>query len=172
MKVYNIIVKGIRSTFVDVDGSNNDVFLNVDMATDNAGEVAVRVIARKKEQSKIIGEYDPIPFMYSSTFQNLDVYAFDGTYNEYAQGSFYIDLSNVVEGLTKDNLCDYDFEFIISDSYEDASSLKVNNVKLYIKSTDTYLDTALNSQTKLNYNALNIKYFFSCSLLISNILIL
>jgi hypothetical protein len=143
---------------VDVDGSNNDVFLNIDMATDNAGEVAVKVIARKKGETEIIGDYDPIPFFYATTLQNLDVYAFNGTFDENAEGNFYIDLSNVVEGINKDNLSEYDFEIVISNLYEDASVLKVNNVKMYIKSTDTYLDTALTEQAQLNYRSLNIKY--------------
>ena len=143
---------------VDVNEEDNDVFLNIDMATDNAGEVAVNIIVKDRTTGEEINNYNPIPFTYSTTFQNIGVNAFDGTYNENAEGNFYIDLSNVVEGITKDNLDNYDFEISISDSYDDASCLKVNNVKLYIKSTDTYIDTALNEKVQLNYRALNIKY--------------
>ncbi|MBE5935093.1 MAG: hypothetical protein E7262_04810 [Lachnospiraceae bacterium] len=143
---------------VDVKEEDNDVFLNIDMATDNAGEVAVNILAKDRATGEVIGDYNPVPFIYSTTFQNIGVNAFDGTYNENAQGSFYIDLSNVVKGISKDNLENYDFEISISDSYEDASSLKVNNVKLYIKSTDTYIDTALTEKASLNWRSLLIKH--------------
>ena len=143
---------------VDVNGQDNDVFLNINMATDNAGEVAVNIVAKDKTTGVIVGDYNPIPFAYSTTIQNIGVNAFDGTYNEYAEGNFYIDLSNAVKGLSKDNFNNYDWEITIVDLYEDASRLKVNNVDFYIKSTDNYIDTAVNETVELNWNALNINF--------------
>ncbi len=143
---------------VDVDSSDSDCLLALDLETDNAEQVHVNIAVKDKTTGEEINNYNPAPFKYSSTIYNLGVSGFRGYGNENNKGEFYIDLGNVVDGLTKDKIDNYDWEITVADTVYDASNLKVNGVKIYIVSENRYIDTALRVPMTMDTQTLKIYY--------------
>ena len=144
---------------VDVDENKRDCFVKIDMETDNADQVAVNITATDRTTGEMINALCPIPFLFSDTFQNLGMTGFDGS-NGSSRGEFYLDLTNVVPEINKENLENYDIDIVVSDTFENGSPVKVNDIDIYIKSENKYLGTAFsNTNGKvLNNQAVRVKY--------------
>ena len=143
---------------VDLDSSDSDCMLALDLETDNAGEVHVNIVAKDKVTGAEVGNFNPIPFKYSSTIYNLGVTGFRGYGMDNTRGEFYIDLGHVVEGLTKDTIDNYNWEITLADTIYDASALKANSAKIYIVSQDRYIDTALRVPMTMDTQTLKVYY--------------
>ena len=94
--------------------------------------------------------YKPVPFYYSSVILTPGVYPYNG-YRSDNKGEFYIDLSNVVKGVTKETINNYNWYITVVDAIYDASDIKVNNAKLYIVSEDKYIDTDWTEPVTIDY---------------------
>lgn len=141
---------------VDVDGSDSDCFLALDLETTNADEIHVNVVATDKTTGEEVGNFNPVPFRYSNTIYNLGQNGINGSMNN--KGQFYIDLGNVVQGLTKDTIDNYDWKITIVDLEKDTNYLNVNGAKIYVASEDRYIETALRVPMPINGKSLVVCY--------------
>ena len=104
------------------------------------------------ENDKETGEehyYNPVPFSNASIIFGMGAYPFNGLASD-NKGEFYIDLGNCVKGITKDDLGKYDWSIHVSDMEFDASSVKINNARMYIVSENKYINSDLQQPVTLD----------------------
>lgn len=134
---------------IDTDVSDSDCYAALELESDSAHQTRLVITATDKE-GNVAGTYNPVPFFNSPIILTPGVYPYNG-YNSDGKGEFYIDLSNVVKGITKDTMNDYNWYITVVDAIYDASNIKVNNAKLYVVSEDKYIDTNATSPVTIDY---------------------
>lgn len=135
---------------IDTDTSDSDCYAALELESDSAHQTRLVVSATDKD-GNVVGTYKPVPFFNSPIIQTPGVYPYNG-YGSDNKGEFYIDLSNVVKGVTKDTINDYNWYITVADAVFDASDIKVNNAKLYIVSEDRYIDTDWTEPVTIDYD--------------------
>ena len=134
---------------IDTDISDSDCYAAVELESDSAHQTRLVITATSKD-GNVSWTYKPVPFYNSSVILTPGVYPYNG-YRSDNKGEFYIDLSNVVKGVTKETINNYNWYITVVDAIYDASDIKVNNAKLYIVSEDKYIDTDWTEPVTIDY---------------------
>ena len=133
---------------IDTDISDSDCYAAVELESDSALQTRLVITATSKD-GNVSWTYKPVPFYNSSVILTPGVYPYNG-YRSDNKGEFYIDLSNVVKGVTKETINNYNWYITVVDAIY-ASDIKVNNAKLYIVSEDKYIDTDWTEPVTIDY---------------------
>lgn len=133
---------------IDTDISDSDCYAAVELESDSAHQTRLVITATSKD-GNVSWTYKPVPFYNSSVILTPGVYPYNG-YRSDNKGEFYIDLSNVVKGVTKETINNYNWYITVVDAIY-ASDIKVNNAKLYIVSEDKYIDTDWTEPVTIDY---------------------
>ena len=133
---------------IDTDISDSDCYAAVELESDSAHQTRLVITATSKD-GNVSWTYKPVPFYNSSVILTPGVYPYNG-YRSDNKGEFYIDLSNVVKGVTKETINNYNWYITVVDAIY-ASDIKVNNAKLYIVSEDKYIDTDWTAPVTIDY---------------------
>lgn len=145
---YNII--GIT---VDVDNTDDDCYLALDIQTKDLESVNVSITAT--DQVGATHTYNPVPFG-ASLKNGLGSYPFTTNSNG-DRGQFYIDLTNVIDNLTKESFMNYKWNVTITDS-SSKKDVIIHSVKIYNKSDDTDSASINTEPIILNYNSTSLDF--------------
>ena len=133
---------------VDVDPTDSNLFLALDIDTDNASTVEIHIKATSKNNGRTY-EYDPVPFANSGMLKTLGAYPFN---SNKTSSFFMIDLSNMISKINKNDIDRYNWEITVTDNLADGCYLTINSAKFYDVNTDKYYDTSISKAVKLDNN--------------------
>lgn len=133
---------------VDTNVEDNNTLLEMEFTTNDAQSIQLNIKAQSRETDELY-EYAPVPFSNSNLMQNVGSSNLNGMEANGNKGTFCIDLSNVVPGITPDRLDEYNWEVSVMDATEDESGIKVTEAKFYNALEDLYIDSSLKQQIEL-----------------------
>lgn len=133
---------------VDTNIEDNNTLLQIEFTSDDAKSIQLNIKAQSRDTDTIY-EYAPVPFSNSNLMQNVGNSNLNGVEADGNKGTFCIDLSNVVTGITPDKLDDYNWEISVMDATEDESGIKVTEAKFYNALDDVYIESSLKQQIEL-----------------------
>ena len=107
--------------------SKTDTFAEFTMNTKYANTVKVDISATDVNGETLT--YGVSPFKSSGMYYSIGGYGFDGTRSA-TDGTFTVDLKNVIPNLTPDKINDYKWSITFTDTTNDNSSLVIKDVKL------------------------------------------
>ncbi|MBE5936122.1 MAG: hypothetical protein E7262_10155 [Lachnospiraceae bacterium] len=102
--------------------------------------------------------YGVAPFKSSNMYYSVGAVSLDGT-RKAADGTFVIDLDNVVKDITPDTINDYTWNINFTDSTRDSKSLIIKDVKLLDTKNNKEYDSSLEEDETINgtYTRIYIK---------------
>jgi len=136
---------------IAVNDVENDCYAVLDVTTNDLKSLTVKVTATSDDGKK--KEYEPAPFT-NAMIRGMGAYPFNSS-EDGANGEFYIDLSNIVENVTKDNVDDYEWKFEIASTSQQNESV-INSFKVFTKQDNNYTDSYVEEPITLKNNMADI----------------
>ena len=115
----------------------------------SASASSIKVDITATDKSGKTYEYGVAPFKSSSMYYSVGDVALDGT-KKAADGTFVIDLDNVVEDVTPETIKDYTWTIKFTDTKNDAKELIIKEVKLLDTKNDVTFDSNLKESVVVN----------------------
>lgn len=125
----------------------SNTFAEFTMNSPSATTVKVDISATNSNGEKIT--YGVVPFRSSQMYYSVGNFGFDGTKNP-TDGTFTIDLQNVIEGLQPEQIKDYAWEIRFTDTVKDSNELVVKEVKLIDTANQITYASDLMSEVAVN----------------------
>jgi len=145
--LYNIM--GIN---VDLNSQYDDCYAVLDIQTKDLDSINVTISATSNDGTT--KTFTPAPFSNAMEF-GLGPYSFNDA-EKIDRGQFYIDLSHVIKGTTKENINNYTWNIHVEDSSEE-NEIIIHSVNIYNKSDDSLSEPYNNNVITLNNSSYTFK---------------
>ena len=132
-----------------VEGMDEPSNCYAEFTMNSASASSIKVDITATDKSGKTYEYGVAPFKSSSMYYSVGDVALDGT-KKAADGTFVIDLDNVVEDVTPETIKDYTWTIKFTDTKNDAKELIVKEVKLLDTKNDVTFDSNLKESVVVN----------------------
>ena len=132
---------------IKIDNDKNDCFAVVDVETSDLKSLTVKVTATTTDG--VVTEYEPAPFT-NAMIRGMGAYPFNSGVNG-NKGVFFINLSNIVEDVTTDNVDDITWKFEIA-STSQVNESNINSLKIYTQENNKYTDSYVEEPIVLKNN--------------------
>ena len=136
---------------VDVDNTDDDCYAVIDVQTKNLEGMEVVITAT--DANGVKHTYNPAPFA-NSLKNGLGYYGFSKKKGG-DRGSFYIDLTGAIKGLTRSDFNKYKWSIKITDGSK-YKEMIIHSVNIYTKSNDTLSNPINTEPITLNYNSITL----------------
>ena len=136
---------------IAVNNVEDDCYAVLDVTTNDLKSLTVKVSVKDANGEET--EYEPAPFT-NGMLKGMGPYPFNST-SSGKNGVFYIDLSNIIEGITKDNVDDYVWNFQVASTSKENETV-INSFKIFTNQNKTYTDSYIEQPIVLKNNMADI----------------